>query len=146
MYVDDSCYFGNSDETEKLFYQELANRFDVEDRSDVHWFLSMRIYRFSNGDFMLDQSRFTKNSINKFCNTDTPWGAPEFQDTPAPAKYVYSKQYALQEESKTKITKYYPGLSFISAVCTLLYLATHIRGDLFWTISKLAKACKNPAF
>ena len=122
MYVDDSCYFGNSDETEKLFYDELSNRFDVDYRGDVHWFLSMRIYRFANGDFMLDQSRFTKNCINKFCDPKSPWGAPEYQDTPAPIKYVYSKENAKQEDNKKKISKHYPGLNFISAVCTLLYL------------------------
>ena len=87
-YVDDSCYFGNSDETENLFYQELSNRFNVDYRGDVHWFLSMRIYRFANGDFMLDQSRFIKNCINKFCAADSAWGASEYQDTPAPIRYV----------------------------------------------------------
>ena len=145
MYVDDALYFGDSRETEEKFISRMKERFSVEDMGSAHWFLGSRIHRYNHGSYTMDQIRFTKTILNKFCPSDAPWGQPVFRDTPAPPNYIYSKENRPKNaEEERQIILAYPGLSYPSVVCTLLYLALGTRGDLLWTIGKLSKACTNP--
>ena len=68
VYIDDSLYF-NTESNERLikkFKDDLQSRFKVQLQGDAHWFLSMHITRDHNGNYMIDQSRYTKSFIKNF--------------------------------------------------------------------------------
>ena len=145
LYVDDALYFGDSTSTEESFLERMKSRFNVQNLGDAHWFLGVRIHRYKDGSYTLDQNRFTTTVLRKFCPVDAPWGQPSFQETPAPLDYVFSiKNRPKDDDEKNQILIKYPKLVYASAVCTLLYLALGVRGDLLWVIGKLTKACTNP--
>ena len=41
FYVDDGLYYGDSEATEKQFFDEMSKRFNVESKGHAHWFLGM---------------------------------------------------------------------------------------------------------
>ena len=82
--------------------------------------------------------------IRKFCPEDAPYGMPQFQSSPAPLNYQAKKNIIPLEEQKLITESKYPNLRYISAVCTILYLALGTRSDITWIVMKLAKPCINP--
>ena len=105
----------------------------------------MRIHRYNDGSYSLDQMRYTLFLLDKYCPTNSAWGRPPHRDTPAPLDYSYTKDNQPQsEEERASIQKKYPGLQMSSAVCSLLYLALGTRCDILWIVNKLAKSCKDP--
>jgi hypothetical protein len=104
----------------------------------------MRIHQHEDFSISIDQHRYTKVVLRKYCPDDSPYGTPKHRATPAPPKYVYSIQNRPDEEEQKLIEKDFAGLDFRSAVCSLLYLALGTRGDILFIVNKLAKACTNP--
>ena len=122
----------------------MFKRFNVESKGHAHWFLGMRIHQYKDGSHTIDQSHFTKMIIRKFCPEDAPYGMPQFQSSPAPLNYQAKKNKIPLKEQKLITDSKYPNLSYISAVCTILYLALGTRSDITWIVMKLAKSCINP--
>ena len=129
---------------EKLFEQSLKGKFNIDFNGQANWFLQMRIHQYEDFSISIDQTRYTKGLLRKYCPDDAPFGIPKHRSTPAPPTYLYSKDNRPDENEKIKLTKDYHGLDFRSAVCSLLYLALGTRGDILFIVNKLAKACTNP--
>ena len=144
FYVDDLLYFGSSDAVEKEFEQSVSRRFNIDYNGQANWFLQMRIQQYEDFSISIDQTRYTKVLLRKYCPDNAPFGTPKHRNTPAPPKYLYSKENRPSPEEKVKLAKDYEGLDFRSAVCSLLYLALGTRGDILFIVNKLAKACTDP--
>ena len=144
FYVDDCLYFGSSDAIEKEFEKSVASRFNIDYNGQANWFLQMRIYQYEDFSVSIDQTRYTKVLLRKYCPDNAPFGTPKHRNTPAPPKYLFSKENRPSPEEKAKLAKDYEGLDFRSAVCSLLYLALGTRGDILFIVNKLAKACTDP--
>ena len=105
----------------------------------------MRIHRYADGSYSLDQMRYVLYLLEKYCPANSVWGKPQHRDTPAPLDYSFTRENEPKtEEEKRLIQQKYPGLQMSSAVCSLLYLALGTRCDILWIVNKLAKSCKNP--
>ena len=105
----------------------------------------MRIHRYDDGSYSLDQMRYTLFLLDKYCPTNSPWGRPPHRDSPAPPNYAFTKDNQPKSDEEHKAIKdKYPGLQMSSAVCSLLYLAMGTRCDILWIVTKLAKSCKHP--
>ena len=145
FHVDDMIYFGNNDEIEQAFENEIKGRFNVNILGRANWFLQMRIHHHSDGSISIDQHRYVLNLLQRFTSKDAPYGSPRFRDTPAPPEYVYSiTNRPVTQEDHQKINEKYPGLDFRSCLCTILYLAYSTRTDILFIVCKLAKACLAP--
>ena len=82
--------------------------------------------------------------IRKFCPENAPYGIPPYQSTPDPLDYEAKKNNIPVKDQEALTKSIYPNLSYISAVCTILYLALGTRSDITWIVMKLAKSCNNP--
>jgi hypothetical protein len=98
-YIDDMLYFGDSEESEMEFEQEIKKRFRVEFKGTAHWYLAARITR-SNFDMILDQSRYVKNIIKRYDN-----GKIVIRDTPLNPMTVLTKKDCPQDEDTKAITQ-----------------------------------------
>ena len=144
FYVDDLLYCGSNERAEKSFEEEVKTRFKIEFNGNANWFLNMRIHQYEDFSSSIDQYRYTKTLLKKYCPDDAPFGTPQYRTTPAPSTYVYSKEHRPSEEQSKILAEKYRGLDFRSAVCSLLYLALGTRGDVLFIVNKLAKACTAP--
>ena len=104
----------------------------------------MRIHRYKDGSHTINQQLFTKTIIKRFCPDNASYGTPTYQDTPEPLLYQPQKKYEPTEAESRLIQKEFSNLKYVSAVCTLLYLALGTRPDITWIVMKLAKSCKEP--
>jgi hypothetical protein len=144
FYVDDLLYFGSGKKPETEFQDEVKGRFNIDFNGNANWFLNMRIHQYEDFSSSIDQYRYTKTLLKKYCPEDAPFGTPPYRSTPAPSKHVYSKENRPSDEEQLALNKEYKGLDFRSAVCSLLYLALGTRGDILFIVNKLAKACIAP--
>lgn len=143
-YVDDLLYYGSNDRVEKIFEQSISNRFKIKFNGNAQWFLQMRIHQYADYSYSIDQYRFAKNILHRYCPDDAPFGTPKHRTTPAPSTYVYSKKNRPTDKEKKQLEIDYKGLDFRSAVCSLLYLALGTRGDILFIVNKLSNACTAP--
>ena len=144
-YVDDSLYFGSDKEIEERFEKHLGERFKIELQGHSHWFLGTRLYRESDGGYLLDQENYIKHILNRYCGKNASWGLPPMKNTPAPIDYVFTKENRpTTDEEQEEIKKRFEGLSMASAVSSLLYAALNTRCDILWITNKLAKSSSNP--
>jgi hypothetical protein len=104
----------------------------------------MRIHQYADFSCSIDQYRYTRTLLKKYCPDTAPFGTPPHRTTPAPTNYIFTKEHRPTEDEKIQIEKDYEGLHFRSAVCSLLYLALGTRGDILFIVNKLAKACVAP--
>ena len=107
--------------------------------------LKHRIHQYQDGSYSLDQFRYAKTIIARFCPEDAPYGLPPHRNTPAPPDYIYSIKNKPTTQTETEEIKSRSGnLNFRSAICSLLYLALATRPDITFIICKLSKACITP--
>ena len=144
FYVDDCLYFGSNDNAEKRFENSVSKRFNIDLNGHANWFLQMRIHQYEDFSVSIDQNRYAKVILKKYCPSDAPFGTPKHRSTPAPPTYIYSKENRPTDEETKQLAEEYKGLDFRSAVCSLLYLALGTRGDILFIVNKLAKACTCP--
>jgi hypothetical protein len=145
IYIDDMLYFATNENLEKKFEKVLKNRFNLELQGNAHWFLGTRIYRESDGSYLIDQENYIKNVLKRYCGDDSTQGLPPMKSTPAPVDYVYTtKNRPETDEEKKEIERRYNGISMPSAVSSLLYAALNTRCDILFIVNKLAKSANNP--
>jgi len=65
VYIDDSLYYNTGEDLNiiKQLERSSENKFKVQFQGNAHWFLSMRITRDVHGNYLLDQSRHSKNLV-----------------------------------------------------------------------------------
>ena len=100
VYIDDSLYF-NTKENQQLiqkFEDELQSCFKVQLQCDAHRFLSMRITRNQNGNYTIDQSRYTKSIVKKFLGVTNA----KVTNRPLPSEWEASKSQESRNDDEIK--------------------------------------------
>ena len=67
FYVDNLLYFGSNNEVQRCFETSVSSRFRIDLNGDAHWFLQMRIHQFEDYSYSIDQYRYAKNILSKYC-------------------------------------------------------------------------------
>ena len=63
-YVDDTLYFGTTDESEEEFVKELRNRFNFSLLGTASWYLGIKI-NYNKLGATIDQQLYAKSIVNK---------------------------------------------------------------------------------
>ena len=64
-------YYGSTDQAEKDFEKEVAERFKIEFNGNANWFLQMRIHQYADFSCSIDQFRYTKTISSSSIRTPT---------------------------------------------------------------------------
>ena len=132
VYVDDILIAGTSNKKIAEVKAAIANRFEVKDMGELHYFLGVKIVRDSQaGTIWLGQPSYSENIVQDFnmenvnvCRTPTN---PSLKLTKADETSTYADTEKYQ-----------------SAVGKLLFLSTRTRPDIAFAVSTVAKFTSNP--
>ena len=134
FWVDDILVVGKSDQVIKHVKGKLENRFKMDDRGELKWFLGIGFTRFRDRSYQMSQERYTDEVLERFNMTDCkPNG------TPADKQSTLMK--AIDDEHLQVLNQGFP---YRQAVGSLMYLMTDIRPDLSWILSKLSQFLDKP--
>ena len=132
VYVDDFVIAGESSQRIEQIKMDLAQKFDVKDLGELHYFLGVQIVQnHKEGAVWLGQPTFAKTMLKKY-------GMDEAKEAKTPV-CVNSKLLKATEESELVDQGLYQ-----SAVGSLLYLATRSRPDIAYAVSSVARFCSKP--
>ena len=133
IYVDDIIIACSIDDTMVDLKRKIAEKFDVEDMGELHYFLGVKIEQNNdNGTIWIGQPTYVKDVLNKFNMKDcNPISTP----VDVNSKLVKSN---LDEKQCDKEM-------YQSAVGSLLYISTRTRPDIAFAVGNLAKYCSQPS-
>ena len=143
-YVDDILVL--HDPKSKLFQQFLSQflqsrggQFDGKHLGKLDWFLGIKVDRYANGDYTLNQSKYIKDLLDRFVpNSDTIAFARRVPYPPEKFKLL-AEAKSDEEIERVKL------LPYLQLVGALLYLATMSRPDLLYHMSVLCSFMQNPS-
>ena len=143
-YVDDILVL--HDPKSKLFQQFLSQflqsrggQFDGKHLGKLDWFLGIKVDRYANGDYTLNQSKYIKDLLDRFVpNSDTIAFARRVPYPPEKFKLL-AEAKTDEEIERVKL------LPYLQLVGALLYLATMSRPDLLFHMSVLCSFMQNPS-
>ena len=142
LYVDDLCYFSESDECEKIFEKRLSKQTTVDFMGEASHFLGIKFKWTKHEDehisVHLNQQAFAEQMIsaNKLEHanpTKTPYSSGHPVDSVAHCKIPTTERANLASELR-------------SIVGSLLWLSQGTRPDLSTIVSMLAKYQSNPSY
>jgi hypothetical protein len=136
IYVDDGMICAKEDAEIDQVIAQLATSFKVKDLGPTEWLLGIKIERDPvSGDISLSQRQYAINMLEQFGMSDC-----QPVSTPMLPGLVLTKDMGAKtpEEAKT-----YGGI-YLSAVGSLMYLATQTRPDISYTVGMLARFNSNP--
>ena len=64
LYCDDLLHLHSNTQTEERFKKAISGRFRIQFNGDAHWFLQMRIHRYADFSYSIDQSRVQLHNTN----------------------------------------------------------------------------------
>ena len=132
VYVDDFVVTGESSERIEQVKAALAQKFDVKDLGELHYFLGVQVIQnHKKGTVWIGQPTFTESVLQKY-------GMNEAKPIKTPVN-VNSKLLNATEESELVDQSLYQ-----SAVGSLLYLATRTRPDIAFAVNNVARFCSKP--
>jgi hypothetical protein len=131
FWVDDIILASGKEELIQRAKNELNDRFNIDDRGELRWFLGMDFIR-SGDNYYMSQERYAEAVLRRFHMSNCkPALTPAEKDLQLPK--------ATAEESKEVAN--YP---YRKAIGALIYLAMGTRPDICWTVSKLSQHLDNP--
>ena len=129
MYVDDFVFTGESSGRIEQVKTALAQKFDVKDLGELHYFLGVQVIQdHERGTVWIGQPTFTESVLHKY-------GMNEAKPIKTPVN-VNSKLLKASEECELVDPSLYQ-----SAVGSLLYLATRTRPDIAFAVNNVAHFC-----
>ena len=98
VYIDDSLYYNTGENINiiKQLERNLENKFKVQFQGNAHWFLSMRITRDVHGNYLLDQSRHSKNLVKKHLGGIS---GSKITNRPLPSDFIVTKKDCSESDS-----------------------------------------------
>ena len=112
----------------------LSNRFKMDDRGELRWFLGIEFKRLDNSSYQVNQRRYVDTILRRFkmenCSpvqTPAENGLKLEQPTPADAQEFKEQNF-----------------NYRQAVGSLIYLMTATRPDICWITSKLSQYLERP--
>ena len=134
FWVDD-LIIGSPDENHiEHLKQLLSNRFKMDDRGELRWFLGIDFKKLENGCYKMSQEKYAEAILKRF---------GMFDCNPAPTPFHTGT--SLEKPSEEEHTKFsQQNFPYRQAVGSLLYLAQTTRPDLCWSVSKLSQFLDKP--
>ena len=141
-YVDDACYYCDSDDTRIKFEKNIKQRFNLTLLGEAKWYLGMQITQHDD-HVTLDQYQYSKNITTRIEKTFK--NPIKMKDSPLPTGFIPTKDdcpknHAQMEEVKRR----FRNLHYRSAIGSLLYISCCTRPDMCYAVNKLAKFSNNP--
>jgi len=136
IHVDDGVICAKTDSDIDRVIAQLGSSFKVKDLGPTEWFLGIKIERDAQtGAISLSQRQYASDMLKDF---EMDSSAPV--QTPMEPGLVLTKEMGpkTEEESKRYKSKY------LSAVGSLMYLATQTRPDISYAVGLLARFNSNP--
>jgi hypothetical protein len=136
IYVDDGMICAKDDADIDRVIAQLGSSFRVKDLGPTEWLLGIKIERDSNtGDIHLSQRAYAEAMLEQFNMSDChPVSTPML-----PGLNLAKESGATSAEEAKKYHSIY-----LSAVGSLMYLATQTRPDIAYTVGVLARFNSNP--
>ena len=114
--------------------QELSERFKMDDRGELRWFLGVDFKRLPDGRYMMSQERYAETVLRRFNMHDC-------NPVNTPAEKGLQLTEASDEEHQKFVKRNFP---YRSAIGSLIYLMAATRPDIAWTVSKLSQFLEKP--
>jgi len=139
-YVDDLVVLHDASTQMFMHFRDtFLGHFDGKHIGPLEWFLGVRVQQRANGDFLLDQSKYIKDLLNKFIpNSDTIAFGRKIP-------YPVSRVKELHEASSDAEIEKVKALPYLQLVGALLYLSTMTRPDIAYMMSILCSFMQNPS-
>jgi transposase InsO family protein len=131
FWVDDIIVGSSNQELINQTKQTLHDKFKMDDRGKLQWFLGIDFQRLSNGHYQMSQERYTEAILKRFNMADC-----KPANTPADKGI-----YLTKATDDDKLDNSFP---YRQAIGSLIYLMTGTRPDLSWIISKLSQFLEKP--
>ena len=99
----------------------------------------MRITCNQNGNYTIDQSRYTKSIVKKFLGVTNA----KVSNRPLPSEWEASKSQESKNDNETKSLSEKYRIDYASVIGSLIYLL-NTRPDITFAVTKLAKFMRRP--
>jgi hypothetical protein len=114
--------------------QDLSERFKMDDRGELRWFLGIDFKRLQGGSIVMSQERYIESILHRFkmedCNP---------ADTPAEKGL---QLHAPSDSDHLKATQL--NFPYRNVIGSLIYLMVATRPDISWIVSKLSQFLDKP--
>ena len=111
--------------------QDLHNKFKMDDRGQLQWFLGIDFLRMNNGHYQMSQERYAEAILRRFNMSNCK-----------PAQTPADKSIHLTKATDdNELDNNFP---YRQAIGSLIYLMTGTRPDLSWIVSKLSQFLDKP--
>ena len=131
FWVDDIIVGSNRQELITTTKQSLHDKFRMDDRGKLQWFLGIDFQRLASGNYQMCQERYAEAILKRFNMTDCK-----------PAKTPAENTLTLRKATDTdNIDTNFP---YRQAIGSLIYLMTGTRPDISWIVSKLSQFLEKP--
>ena len=142
QYSDDFLIAHNDPVIADEFKTKLGMRFKVETRPNADWYLQARIQRDAEGNYLLDQQRYSKSIVRRYLPN-----APEVPTerdlhkyrSPLPHGFKWTKEDNSKHKGEVVSLEDEYGFRYIEAVGSLNYLANTAIEELY----AIRKCCKH---
>ena len=132
IYVDDSILCSNKMSVLNLVKQQLSERFEMDNRGEIHYILGMSVHRDRQQKILtIDQKAYLENVLAKF-------GMDDCKSIATPLDSSVNLVSRAEDEESFDVTLYQ------SAIGSLNYAAICTRPDLATVVGKLGKFMQNP--
>jgi len=129
LYVDDILTFGTSLDVINEVKEFLSNNFKMKDLGEADDILNIKLVREGNGGVTLLQSHYMEKVLSLFGSSDYP-------PTPMPCdpSVLLRKNQMIARGQ----------LRYSQIIGAIMYLASAIRSDISFAVSKLSRFLSNP--
>jgi hypothetical protein len=129
LYVDDIQIFGTSLNVIKEVKKNLSQNFEMKDLGDADVILNIKLVKEGDGGVTLLQSHYVEKVLSHFGYSDCK-PAP----TPYDASMILKKNKRIMRDQ----------LRYSQIIGSLMYLASAMRPDISFVVSKLSRFVSNP--
>ena len=131
FWVDDILICSSELELIREVKDLLSNKFRMDDRGELKWFLGIDFQRLPGRKVEMSQQRYIESILERFKMSDC-----KVISTPG------EKQLILKPRNENEHS---PNFPYRQAIGSLLYLATATRPDISWIVSKLSQYLEKPS-
>jgi hypothetical protein len=133
FWVDDIIIASNNEEHIVQVKQLLCDKFKMDDRGQLKWFLGIEFNCFQDESYAMSQEKYIDAILNRFSMNDC-------KPVATPMNNEISLTKATEEEHKEFVKQ---GFHYRQAVGSLVYLAMSTRPDISFALSKLSQFLEN---
>ena len=129
LYVDDILIFGTNLNVIQEVKNFLSQSFEMKDMGEADVILNIKLLREGNGGVTLVQSHYAEKILNRFGYSDC-----KFAPTPYDPSVMLRKNQRITSDQ----------LRYSQIIGSLMYLASAMRPDISFAVSKLSRFVSNP--